>query len=181
MVMKSARQLPFSRIKDLHLKEFGGAHLKKSNPHFRRPLAVKRPIHLVMRSTMATKDLSFLHPLRAKRIELVVRKQAQRFGVRVYQHANAGNHLHLLIKTHCREAFRSFIRAISGIIARVTTGIEKGALLGKRFWDARPFTRIVEWGWEYKNVCAYVLQNTLEALGFIAYQPRKKAKMRAPC
>ncbi len=141
---------------------------------------MKRPIHLVMRSTMATKELSFLRPVRAKRIELIVRKQALRFGLKVYQYANTGNHLHLVVRTNRRDAFRAFIRAISGIIARVTTGIERGALLGGRFWDARPFTRILEWGREYKNVCAYILQNILEVLGLVPYQPRKKSNVRAP-
>ncbi len=177
MVMNNARQLSFSRFKDLNLKEFGGALLKKSNPKGRRPLCLKRPIHLVMRSTMATRELSFLRPVRAKRIELILRKQAQRFGVKIYQYANSGNNLHLVVKTHRREAFRAFIRSISGIIARVATGIERGALLGKKFWDARPFTRIIEWGRDYKNACDYVLQNALEALGLIPFRPRKKSTL----
>jgi hypothetical protein len=41
------------------------------------------------------------------------------------------------------------------------------------FWNKRPFTRIVEWGREFKSVSRYLLQNTLEAFGFIPYQPRK--------
>lgn len=28
-------------------------------------------------------------------------------------------------------------------------------------WDAKPFTRIVEWGRDFVGVCAYILQYTL--------------------
>ena len=44
---------------------------------------------------------------------------------------------------------------------------------GLKFWDARPFTRIVEWGRDFKNFGFYILQNTLEATGFMPYQPRR--------
>jgi len=42
-----------------------------------------------------------------------------------------------------------------------------------RFWDKRPFTRIVEWGREYKTLYSYLDQNSLEAYGFIPHKPRK--------
>ena len=55
----------------------------------------------------------------------------------------------------------------------MTLSVERGKPLGIQFSDARPFTKIVEWGIESKTVCEYVLQNTLEAIGFIPYQTRK--------
>ncbi len=44
---------------------------------------------------------------------------------------------------------------------------------GQRFWQFRPFSRVMSWGRDFKNGCEYVAQNTLEALGFIPYKPRR--------
>ena len=67
-------------------------------------------------------------------------------GVKVYRYANSGNHLHLIVSPRSRQAFRAYLQAISGIIARMTLNVERGKPLGIQFWDARPFTKIVEWG-----------------------------------
>jgi hypothetical protein len=163
----------------LDVKKFGGSALK-GNAREQRPIAVKRPIHLVMKSSRAQGERSFLSRKRARRIEDLVHRQGALHGVRVYRFANSGNHLHLVIKPMSRRAFQTYIRAISGLIARITLGAEKGKAQGLKFWDARPFTRIIEWGRDYKSVCDYVLQNTLEAIGFIPYQPRGRKKARAP-
>ena len=162
----------------LGVVEFGGS-LIKGNPREARPLSTKKPIHLVMRSSLAKGQLSFLKGKRMSRIERAVKGIALKKGVKVYRYANSGNHLHLVISSKSRRAFNSFIRAISGIIARITLGVERGkaganaAKLARRFWDARPYTKILEWGKEFKAVSIYVTRNTLEALGFIDYRPRK--------
>ena len=41
------------------------------------------------------------------------------------------------------------------------------------FWEFRLFSRVVNWGRDFKTCVQYLKQNTLEALGFVAYQPRK--------
>ncbi len=96
-------------------------------------------------------------------------------GVKVYRFANSGNHLHLVILPRSRPAFQAFIRAVSGLIARITLKVERGRALGIRFWDARPFTRILAWGRDFRRTSDYLLRNTLEALGFIPYRPRTSA------
>jgi REP element-mobilizing transposase RayT len=161
----------------LGVKEFGGS-LVKGNPREARPIAVKRPMHLVMRSSSATGEFSLLRPVRSRKIEAAVLRLAQHSGVRVYRFANSGNHLHLVILPRSRQAFQAFLRAATGLIARITLGVERGRALGKKFWDARPFTRIIEWGREFRTVAAYVARNKLEALGFIPYQPRKQKSKR---
>lgn len=45
--------------------------------------------------------------------------------------------------------------------------------LGQKFFQFRPFTRVLHWGRDFKTCCAYVLRNDLEAMGFVPYQPRK--------
>ncbi len=157
----------------VNLKEFGDALLKGYHPREARPLSAKRPLHLVMRSSRARGALSFLHPVRERRIRNLVREQARRHGLKVYRYANSGNHLHLLVLTPSRKAYLSFIRALSGLIARLTLGAERGRPRSEKFWDARPFTRIVEWGRAFRRALRYLLQNEHEAFGVVPYRPRK--------
>jgi REP element-mobilizing transposase RayT len=169
--MRSARQFFFPGFEGLKAKEFGGA-LIKGNPREARPVSSKRPMHLVMRSTLARGDRSFLRFGRAKQIKSLVERVSRSHGVKLYRYANGGNHLHMIVLPKSREGFNGFIRAITGLIARLTLGVERGRAKGLKFWDARPFTRVLEWGKDYTQVCQYLLQNTLEALGFIPYKPR---------
>ena len=168
--MKRAKQFGFELLERKNVKYFGGAYLKNSNPKEKRPVSTKRCMHLVLRSLKAKAEFSFLR--RDQKIKKIIGAQAVHFGVKIYRMANGGNHLHLIILPRSREAFKGFIRSISGLIARTVLHAEKGNAKNLRFWDKRPFTRIIEWGREYRTVCRYLLQNTLEALGFIPYQPR---------
>jgi hypothetical protein len=169
--MKKVKQLGFEALEGNNARLFGGNSLNKGNPKEKRPLSIKRTSHLVMRSLLARGPLSFLRF--EGRIQQIVNKQGKRFGVKVYRFANGGNHLHMVILPMSRRAFNAFIRAITGLIARLVLGVQRGNPKGLLFWEKRPFTRIVEWGQDYKRVCKYLLQNTLEALGFIDYQPRR--------
>jgi REP element-mobilizing transposase RayT len=176
--VKSRKQHYLPGFKQLGVKEFGGSKLLKWNAREARPISIKRPMHLVMRSTLATGERSFLRAKRARKIETLVHNLGKECGVKVYRFANSGNHLHFIVLPSSREAFKKYVRAITGIIARLTLGVERGSAKGIKFWDAKPYTRIVEWGREFKSVCDYVLQNTLEAIGFLPYRPRKK---NPPC
>lgn len=165
--MRSTRSENFiPGFKALGVRQFGGA-LLKGNPRSARPLSTKRPVHLVMRSSMAIGRKSFLIPERAARIEEMVRRLGKHQGVKVYRFANGGNHLHLLVLPRSRKAFHNFVRSVSGVAARLSLGKERGkaivltkanlkrparkdAALESQFWDARPFTRIVSWGVEYQ-------------------------------
>src|SRR5438093_1324945 len=94
------------------VKEFGGSRLK-GNPREARPISMKRPIHLVMRSALAKGDRSFLRAGRAKSIEQLVHRLGRENQVKVYRFANSGNHLHLILLPSSRKAFNRYIRAIS--------------------------------------------------------------------
>jgi len=173
--MAKACQPFFQSLSNLAVKEFGGS-LIKGNAREARPIALKRPMHLVMRSSYAKKEKSFLRPERARRIHQIIHRVGTLSGVKIYRYANSGNHLHLVIRARSRRSLSNFLRAVSGIIARLTLGAERGKARGLKFWDARPFSRILEWGREYQNVSNYLLQNTLEALGFIPYQARARQR-----
>ncbi len=45
---------------------------------------------------------------------------------------------------------------------------------GQAFWEYRPFSRLLHWGKDYRQAVSYLLQNTLEALGFTPHKPRKE-------
>lgn len=174
------KQLGFSLLEDKSIKHFGGVYLNKSHPKVARPLSIKRSMHLVMRSSKATGSYSFLK--NSRKIFDIIYKQSKLHGVKIYRYANAGNHLHLVILPRSASAYRKFIRAASGLIARLILHKERGAAhqastAKTKFWDQRPYTRIVEWGRDFKSVRNYLMQNILEATGFVIYKPRKKYQL----
>ena len=113
-------------------------------------------------------------------VEKTIRTQAKKYGIKIYEFANVGNHLHLLIKLSNRFTFAPFMRAISGIIAIKVTGSNKLKGLKQKFWDYRPWSRIVEWKKAYSIAKDYVIQNHLEAIGYISYKPRTYSQSPAP-
>jgi putative transposase len=149
-----------------------GGSSTKGHARTARPLCTKRPIHLVMRASCATGSKSFLAPAFKTKIEIVLQRQAAVFGVKIYDFANGGNHFHLIVKIFSHSGFKNFLRAVSGLIARLVSGAQKGRAIGKKFWDARPFTRVAAWGKAYEYLKSYLTLNKLEAMGFIAHQPR---------
>ncbi|MEQ1666219.1 MAG: transposase [Bdellovibrionales bacterium] len=164
----------FKLLETSNIKYFGGAALNKSNPKIARPLSIKRPMHLVMRSSKARGAYSLLN--KSREVFNVIYNQGRIHGVKIYRYANAGNHLHIVILPRSTWAYKKFIRSITGLIARLIMRVERGKAKNIKFWDQRPFTRIVEWGRDFKRVSNYLLQNTLEAIGFVAYIPRKRSK-----
>lgn len=132
-----------------------------------RPLSTKNPTHLVLKSKP-----TFQLFKKKSVIEQIIRKQAKRFGIKIYEISIQKDHIHLNILIFSREMYKRFIRSITGLIARK---------LGKGIWKLRPFTRVTHWGKAYKTLKNYVLQNELEIQGVIPYQKRRhKYKARVP-
>jgi REP element-mobilizing transposase RayT len=166
-------QIEFEKFYSKNRKKYFGGELLKGNARGKRPMTRSSALHLVLRSDIAKGNYSLLHPTRAKAIQLLKAKFSRKFGVKIYRYANSGNHIHLLVRPHNRYAYSNFIKTISGLIARLTLGVERGKAKGLKFWSVKPFSRIVEFGKDYKGVCAYILQNTLESLRLVPYRPRK--------
>jgi len=157
------RQTSFFKQKDFP-KEFGGELLKRRRKS-RRPLSTKRPIHNVLRANLKTGSFVKYR----NKINSVLKEFSQRFNVRIYKLGIARDHIHLVIKVDSRNDYSNFVRAVTGVLAK----------LFKFRWLFRPFTRVIEWGRDFKRVCQYVLQNDLEGLGLIPYQKRR-TKKRVP-
>ena len=164
-------------------KNHGGIlALKKRNS--RRPIDIRKPLHVVLRSDHAKGKRALKN--NRKIVEEVFQVFALRFRIRVYEKAICGNHLHCLIRAQTRREMQNFLRVLAGQIAQRILNkfplakFEKKAFRGgthpknhKTFWSLLAFSRIVSWGWDFIRVKKYVVQNTLETLGLVPYKKRK--------
>jgi REP element-mobilizing transposase RayT len=157
--MKFQQQSFFSPIS----KSFGGTLQSGKRKTF-RPLDPKSAIHLVLKSSRAKAIWSMLHRRNKTRIQDLMERLASENGIKVYQFVNVGNHLHLLVKIRSRDGFQKFLRVFTGRVALLVTGARKGNPQGK-FWDALAFSRIVQWGKDFKRITLYFIKNELESLG----------------
>ncbi|MEQ1666349.1 MAG: transposase [Bdellovibrionales bacterium] len=165
--MKQQNLFKFSKIA-LPSKDgtsFGG-ELSKGKRKSRRPLDVKKPLHLVLRVQVSRPGTGSLFKNQTF-INEKLKKFAKKFGIAIYGKAIVSNHIHLVLKFSHRLNYISFIRSVAGVLAK-TLNVK---------WTLLPFTRIVTWGRDFKNTLKYVLQNELEALGIIDYQPRKRRRL----
>lgn len=90
-------------------------------------------------------------------VENIIKVQATRFGVKIAEFANVGNHLHLCLRFTSRPAFKDFLRSTCALIARKITGARRGHPFGK-FWDDLAFTRVV-----VVRIAERILKNYIEA------------------
>ncbi len=147
-------------------KSYGGELLKTRKGRARgRPLDTRSTMHLVLRSTQAKGSWSFSTSENSRKIKLLVRKFSVRYGVRVLSLAIVGNHLHMQIKLGNRYSYFPFIRAITSAIAMAVTGASRWKKLANRFWDYRPFTRVVQSRRAFLNLRDYIRINQLEGSG----------------
>jgi putative transposase len=130
-----------------------------------RPLSTKQSMHLVLRSKQATHKWSLR--LYRKDIDIILRRFAYKYRVQILSYANVGNHLHLHIRLHNRRNYRAFIRAISAAIMMKVTGFcqWRPKPEGFRFWEHRPFSRIVSGYRAFIRMVDYIQINYLEGLG----------------
>jgi REP element-mobilizing transposase RayT len=155
-------------------KEFGAALLVGRRKE-RRPLSTKHPIHLVLRS-----ELSGIFNPGNRSLENLIRSKAKKFGIKVYDLALNWSHIHVVIRIRNRESDNAFIRALTGTIARKIQ-ISQGQV--RKIFALRPFTRILNWGRDFKQVLQYQIINQMEAYGLFHRQkkfpPSKKLKSRS--
>jgi len=147
---------------DLHAElvrtEHGGA-VRRGRRKLERPVSVRRPMHVVLTSQRARGPWSLRRHDRTVRDAL--RAMAGRFGIRIYDFANVGTHLHFLVRARRRELFQAFLRSFAGIVARRVTGARRGKPSG-RFFDGVAWSRVVGWGRDYLGVRHYVFRNEIE-------------------
>ena len=153
----------------------------------KRYLTTRNPFHITLRSENATGKRSLLR--HKNMIYKVLNKASRRFGVKIYQQAICGNHIHLLVRGRQKIAIQNFFRVVAGHIAqkilelhpihqtnekRGNAQVEQPKDTYKRkFWKALLYSRMVRWGRDYSNVISYIERNILEAIGWIQYVRKK--------
>lgn len=164
---QKAKQLRLLKTQE---SSYGGELLKKREGRAHgRPLSTTNTMHLVLRSSRAAGDWSFRRPKNEKKIREIVLRFSRKYGVRVLNLANVGNHLHFHIRLGNRYTYKPFIRAVTAAIMMAVTGYSKWNKrpADERFWDYRPFTRIIANGLRaFLSLNDYIRINQLEGFGF---------------
>ena len=70
--------------------------------------------------------------------------------------------------------FVGTVQVLTGVTARKALCAEKGRKASHKMWERRPYSRVLSWGREFKNVLTYIERNVLEAMGRISYVARDR-------
>lgn len=143
-------------------REHGG-DVRNKKRKLARPLVTKRPMHLTLRSSKAKGAWNFLK--HRGQLHLITIATAEKFNVKLLGYENVGNHLHLIIQGKTRRQITAFLRVLPQRVMFLVTGAKKGNKQG-RFFDKIIYSRIVEWGKDYRSLVSYFGKNAIEALGF---------------
>ena len=172
---RKASQLSFDRYLPRHQRRhiaYGGTD-SEGERKIRRPLHPKYPVHLVLKSSLAKGQKSFLEPKNARFIAAELQRWSKKHGLSVLEWENVGNHLHLVLRFKDPKSVGRFLKVFCARISmrwletkKGRSGVdvlrgthEKNASREKeaagarssevahpertRFWDATPFSRIV--------------------------------------
>lgn len=130
-------------------------------------------MHIVLKSSRAVGRKSFAHSKNFGRVKAAIERGCSRYGVKLILYSNNFNHLHLLVRFKSRAMYLRFIRTVCGELAMIATGAKKGANAAQKFFDARPFSRIIRGFKTFRVAYDYVRLNQLEAAGEISYQKNR--------
>lgn len=164
---------------------YGGELFKTRKGRARpRPLDARNTMHLVLRSSKARGPWSFKRPENEKKIREITARFSRKHGIKILSLANVGNHLHFHLKLSNRFTYRPFIRALTAAIAMAVTGASRWQSVRAkagipairstklRFWDYRPFTRVVKGLRAFLTLRDYIRINELEGCGHRREQAR---------
>lgn len=159
------------------MKAYGGDLRKKAKNRGARSLVYRSgSMHFTLRSTKAKGLSSFQHSKNRQRIKNFVESFSAKKGIRLLSFANVGNHLHLHVKVHNHVLYKAWIRGLTSGLAMIAMGLDGLQALkqkGLRFWDQRPFSRVIQSFRHFLNTKSYVEINILEGMGM----PRTQAEL----
>ncbi len=158
------------------MKAYGGDLRKKALNRGARPLVFRSgTMHITLRSTKAKGKASFQNSEKRNKVKNFVYTFSAKKGVKILSFANVGNHLHLHVKLHNSVLYKAWIRGLSSGLAMISMGLEGLRQLKERkqrFWDQRPFSRVIQSFRHFMNTKSYMEVNILEGLGM----PRVQAE-----
>lgn len=144
--------------------DHGGKLRNRRSGRGMRQISTNSTMHFVMRSTKAKGRWRFQS---TRRIWIPLLKRfASKYGVTILSYADPGNHIHLHLKFSNRNVYKPFIRALTGSIAMAITGASRWNKIDFKFWDLRPFSRVVIGRRAFRSLVDYIHLNQLEALGY---------------
>lgn len=111
-----------------------------------RPLSNKQSMHLILKSSRAVGRYCLRQGGRGKnfhKVQKILEKFAAKYEVTIHRWANVGNHLHLHVTLRDYNGYKPFIRATTAAIAMAITGASRWKKGFGKFWDQRPFSRLV--------------------------------------
>ena len=141
----------------------GELQKKRRGRQYGRPIDTRTTMHMVLRSSKAKGEWSFKR--HDKKLRSIVDKFAKKYGIKILALANVGNHLHFHMKITNRQTYKPFIRAITASIVTAVTGASRWKKLRQKFWDYRPFTRVVVSLKAFMNLKKYIIVNEFEGAG----------------
>lgn len=136
-----------------------------------RPFDSKKLTHAVFKAKLG-RSTWFIH-LQGK-IEMLLRRTAERYDVKIKRIAVNKDHIHVLFHTKKRQSQVCFLRLFAAEMGRRYKVVKRHfGITSREFWVARPFTRLVSRGRRsLRGIQCYIQRNRDEAMGFVAYQPR---------
>lgn len=152
-----------------HNLVFSPGARKTMHSRGRRPRSTDRSMHVVIKSDLAKGNFNLRR--HQEKIRRLIFKTGFKRSVRVYRLVNVGNHIHISLRLTNVSSWKGFISGITGGIASIV-GFKKSPSQ-PTFWNARPFTRAVNWGSDYRQLKDYFAYNFLQTTGLI---PLNKTK-----
>jgi REP element-mobilizing transposase RayT len=166
------KQLKFGFFKNSQSTKAFGGELLSGKRNAKRPLSVKAPIHLVLRATQS----KVFRP-QNRSLKKLIHRVAKESGVQIYELAINWSHIHFVILIRHRESYVRFVRVLTSKISTAFLAAQTGnsmKALEDKLFTLRPFTRILEWGRDFRNAVQYLKLNQKKARGEV--RPTKVAK-----
>jgi putative transposase len=153
--------------------QYGGVLRNKAKNRGARPLSKKDSIHVVMRSSKAKGSWSFQAVNNRKRLTEIVKSLSLKSGVQILSFANVGNHLHMHVRITNRTLYKAWIRGLTSAIAMLVAkrkGLQALKDMNQKFWDYRPFSRIISGLKSFLTLKDYIQINQFEGAGISRLQ-----------
>ena len=169
---RTSDKVTAANLRVMRSRRIHGGELRTGRRKIQRPIAPKKWMHLTLKSSVAKGDLSLLHIKHRYKIQKLIHMEARKNFITIGDGVNMGNHFHLKMKCQSRKYFQTFLRSITGKIARLVTGAQKGKPFGKRFWDMLAFSRVLTSTYEVFLLNTYLNANRKERS--YGYQARQR-------
>ncbi len=154
------RQRSFSGFKKS--TAFGGSLLKDKKNRTARPLSCSEHMHMILKSSHMNGEASLFKKENRDLFIGLLKTLSEKYHIKIIEYELVGNHIHILFKIACGALYRKFIRCLTGQFAKKM--IQRHGLKVKRFFDERPFTRVVKFGRDLIRVTTYIRNQLVKHL-----------------